>query len=135
MHARFAQSSALVLAGAFLVVASQVFVPATTAWLAFAIGVGSLLAAAVPFALGARSRTLALDGLLAVLAGWTVVASLIFAGTTVQWLSFAEGAAFAAVGVAGLAADHLLLTRQVRQLSATATPETVPAAERRPVAA
>lgn len=135
MHARFAQSSALVLAGAFLVVASQVFVPATTAWIAFAIGVGSLLAAAAPFALGTRSRTLALDGLLAVLAGWTVVASLIFAGTTVQWLSFAEGAAFVAVAVAGLTADHLLLTREVRQLSATSAAGTVPAAERRPVAA
>jgi cation transport ATPase len=117
MHARFAQSSVLAVAGGFIVVASQAFTTAQTAWLAFAIGAGALVLAAVPVVAGVRDRALVLDGIIGLLAAWTIVASLIFAGSTVLWLSFGEGAALAALGLVGLTLDHLALSRSAHAVA------------------
>jgi len=115
MNTRYVTSLLLAVAGAFLVVASQAFTAGTTAWLAFAIGIGALVLAGVPAAFRERSPLgLALDGVLAVLAAWTIVASLVFAGSTVVWLSFAEGLGIAALAVGGLTLDHVRMLRLVR---------------------
>ncbi len=89
MHARYVTSVLAGVAGGFVVVASQAFVPGTAAWLAFAIGVGFLVTTAIPGLFGDRGYVgLALDGVGAVLAIWTIVASLVFNGNVVKWLSF-----------------------------------------------
>ena len=113
----------------FIVVASQAFSPSTTAWLAFAIGIGAVALAGVPFVAGARRGVLALDGVIGVLAVWTIVASLVFAGSLVQWLSFGEGVGFVALALAGLTVDHVLLSRSAHRGLTSAT-ETVPTVER-----
>ena len=113
MHARFTQSALVATAGAFTVVASQAFASGVTAWLAFSTGALVLVLSIVPALFGTRGPALALDGLLAVLGAWTVVASLVFAGATVTWLTFAEGTAVAALGLVGLALDHVVLSRSV----------------------
>jgi hypothetical protein len=114
MHARFAQSALLTVTGGFVLVASQVFAITTAAWIAFGFGAFGLLLSALPLVAGQRGRTLVLDAGIAVLSAWTVVASLVFAGSTVRWLSFGEGAALAALGLVGLVVDHLQLTAQDR---------------------
>ncbi len=115
MHARFVQSSLLALAGGFVVVASQAFTAGVTAWIAFALGIGAIVAAAVPSVFGARRWVLALDAVTGVLGAWTVVASLVFSGGVVRWLSFAEGAGFVALALAGSTVDHVLLARSARR--------------------
>lgn len=117
MHARFAQSSVLALAGGFVVVASQAFTSGVTAWLAFSLGVAALVLATVPAIFGARRLVLGLDATTALLGAWTVVASLVFTGDVVRWLSFAEGAGFVALAFAGLAIDHIQLSRTNRLAS------------------
>jgi hypothetical protein len=112
MHARFAQSSLLALAGGFLVVASQSFTSGVTAWLAFAIGILAVVLAAVPALFGARRWVLGLDAATGVLGAWTIVASLVFSGGAVRWLSFAEGAGFVALALAGLVVDHVSLSQR-----------------------
>lgn len=132
MHARFAQSTVLALAGGFLVVASQSFTSGVTAWLAFAIGVAAVVLAAMPAAFGARRWVLGLDATTAILGAWTIVASLVFSGGLVRWLSFAEGAGFVALAVAGLTIDHV---RQSRQGLVSARPaDTIVAPVERPTA-
>ncbi len=115
MHARFVQSSVLALAGGFVVVASQAFTSGTTAWLAFAIGVAALVLATAPALARTRDRTLALDAVTGILAVWTIVASLVFSGTLVTWLSFAEGAGFVLLALAGLTLDHVALSHGARR--------------------
>jgi hypothetical protein len=128
MHARYVTSVLAGLAGGFVVVASQVFVPGTAAWIAFGIGVGLLLAATVPVLFGDRGIVgLALDGIGAVLAIWTIVASLVFTGNVVKWLSFGEGAAFVALAVGGLTLNQVRLARRIASLAPAAGQSTAPA--------
>jgi hypothetical protein len=135
MHARFAQSALLTVAGGFVLVASQVFAITTAAWIAFAFGALALVLSAVPLLAGVRGRELALDATTAVLAAWTIVASLVFAGSTVRWLSFGEGAALAGLGLIGLAVDHIQLAHRAT-VAVPSSAETVTAVDRRaPVAA
>jgi hypothetical protein len=62
------------------------------------------------------------------------VASLIFTGDTVRWLSFSEAAGFVALAVAGLTLNQVRLARQAHvattlpatTLLATTAPATLP---------
>ncbi len=129
MHARYVTSLLAGLAGGFVVVASQVFVPGTAAWIAFGIGVGILLAAGIPALFGDRGIVgLALDGVGGILAIWTIVASLVFSGNDVKWLSFAEGAGFVALAVAGLTLNQVRLARRRSVAAPVAVPSLVTAA-------
>ncbi|MGH9094545.1 MAG: hypothetical protein ACRDXE_05235 [Acidimicrobiales bacterium] len=117
------QSSVLAVAGGFIVVASQAFATDVTAWLAFAIGVGAVVVAFVPVLAGARRWILALDVATTILAVWTIIASLVFSGGAVQWLSFAEGLGLVGLAALGLTVDHLRLAT-VARASAPATDAT-----------
>ena len=125
MHTRFVTSFITGVAGAFVVVASQAFVAGTTAWLAFAIGIGLLVLSAAPALSGERRIVgLALDGLGGLLAIWTIVASVVFSGDVVKWLSFGEGAGFALLAAGGLVLNQVRLTR-LAHAAAPAEVETV----------
>jgi hypothetical protein len=66
----------------------------------------------------------ALDGLIGMLGAWTVLASLVFTGSTVTWLGFASGAAFVALALIGLTLHELLTERVVHSIEVrTATAE------------
>lgn len=108
-----------------MLVASQVFVPGDAAWLAFAIAIGLLVLTPVPVLFGDRGYAgLGIDGLAAILAIWTIVASLVFTGETVKWLSFSEGAAFVVLAIAGLTLNQVRLALRISH----AAPASVPAA-------
>jgi hypothetical protein len=114
MHTRFVNAVITGVAGGFLVTASQAFVTGTTAWLAFAFGIGLLVAAAIPVVFGDRDRAgLVVDGVSGLLAVWTVVASVVFSGDVVKWLSFSEGAGFVLLALASLTVNQVRLTRRV----------------------
>lgn len=49
-----------------------------------------------------------LDGLLLVLAAWTIVASRCFGAPQLKWLTFANGATFVLLGVIGLVLHETL---------------------------
>ncbi|HLI59666.1 MAG TPA: hypothetical protein VKV21_08370 [Solirubrobacteraceae bacterium] len=113
MNSRFLTNAALTLAGAFTVVASMAWGTPTFMWLMFVAGivaVGLSLAAAVP---GRGLAQRSLDGAIAILGAWTIVASLVFAGATVTWLGFASGIGFVALALAGLALHELRTERVV----------------------
>ena len=125
--ARFVGNITLGLAGAFMVAASLGFSASTTGWLMFgvALGIVALLGVAqLDVHRGLAQR--ALDGVTGTLALWSAVASVVFAGATVTWLSFAEAAGFVSLAVAGLAAHELQRRR------ALPTPQAVPVETGRP---
>jgi hypothetical protein len=140
MHARYVTSVISGLIGGFVVVASQAFLSGTTAWLAFALGIGLLILAPLPALFGDRGIVgLALDGVGSLLAIWTIVASLVFSGDVVKWLSFGEGAGFVLLAVGGLTLNEVRLARRThvaRPVQIVADPpESVETARSAPVAA
>jgi hypothetical protein len=123
MDSRYLSNVALMIAGAFLVVVSQAFVPATFEWLMFGVGA---LAVILSGTIVLRTRGIAqrgLDALIGILGAWTVVASLVFVGSTVIWLGFASGAGLVALALIGLTLHELTSERVVHSLDITTAPE------------
>jgi hypothetical protein len=135
MHARFITATLAGIVGGFTVIASQVFAPGTAAWITFAIGVGLLVATPIPALLRDRGIVgYTLDALGGVLAVWTIIASLVFVGNAVKWLSFSEGAGFVAVALGGLVLNHVRLIRRARSAIVTGVPALAPSLVSTPTA-
>jgi hypothetical protein len=121
MSQRFISNVALAIAGAVVVVSSQAFSASVTGWLMFGISLGVLALLAVAQRDRARGGIQSLlDAGIGVLALWSAVASVVYSGMTLTWMSFAEGLGFVALGVVGLIAHELQTERVVHSL------ETVP---------
>jgi hypothetical protein len=140
MYARYVTSVISGLLGGLVVVASQAFLSGTTAWLAFALGVGLLILAPLPALFGDRGIVgWVLDGVTSLLAIWTIIASLVFSGDVVKWLSFGEGAGFVLLALGGLTLNEVRLARRAhlaRPVQIVADhPESVETARSVPVAA
>jgi hypothetical protein len=118
MSQRFISNLALGIAGAVVVVSSQAFMPATTGWVAFGVSLGALALLAVMQRDRSRGGQRLLDAEIALLAVWTAVASVVYAGATLKWLSLGEGIVFAALAVAGLTIHELRTERVVHALQA-----------------
>ena len=96
------------IAAAFLVVATAAFSAVVTTWLAFGISVGTLIASAgIAYRCRADLAALALALASFVVSGWTIVASVIFAQTTVRTLALASSLALSGLAVAGLTANEI----------------------------
>lgn len=125
MSTRYISNVLLALAGGFVIVATQAFAPPTLAWIAFAVtGVGVLVmmaATAVAPGRGLVQRTL--DGVVAVLAAWTIVETLVFSGTVMLWITFGGAAAMVAIAVVGLTVHELSTERVVHSLEDVRAPE------------
>jgi hypothetical protein len=128
MNSRYLTNIGLALLGGFLVVASQVWSAPVFMWIM--LGGGALaIALASGAVIAGRGRTQrVLDGIVGVLGAWTVVASLVFAGTVVTWLGFASGAAFVALAITGLTL-HELSTERVVHSFEVRTPASQPEPE------
>jgi hypothetical protein len=129
MNSRFLTNTGLSILGAFTVVASFAWAPATFSWLMLAAGI---VAAGLSLGIVIRGRGTAqrtLDATIAGLAAWTIVASLVFAGTVVTWLGFASGAAFVGLALVGLTLHELSTERVVHSFevrTSAAEPELAP---------
>lgn len=121
MKSRFLSNVALALAGGFLVVASQVFGTSVLEWLALAMGLGALaLVGAVQVDRMRGNLQRAFDILAGALGVWTVVASVVFVGSALTWLSFAEGLGFVGLALVGIFAHELSTERVVHALDVPA---------------
>ena len=105
---RFISWLAIGVASAFLVVASASFSLGAIEWLAFAIAVGTLVVSASIASSDRNSvPSLYTSLLIAVISGWTIVASLVFSQATVQHLALASALAIVGFTLVGLTAHEL----------------------------
>jgi hypothetical protein len=119
MSPRFAMNLALVLAGAGVVAASQAFSSRVTGWLMFAVGLAVLVSLGLAQLDRARGRVqMMLDAAIGALAVWSIVASVVYTGTTLTWLSFGEALGFVGLAVIGLVGHELTTERVVHALEA-----------------
>lgn len=116
MNSRFMTNVSLIVGGAFLVVASFAWGVSVFQWIMLGIGIIALLTtgAVVLPRRGLVQR--ALDGTIAVLGAWTIVASMVFSGSTVTWLGFASGCAFVGLALIGLTVHELRTERVVHSI-------------------
>ncbi len=122
MSQRFISNVALAVAGAVVVVSTQAFAPQTTGWVTFGVSLGALALLAMTNRGRSYERIQSvLDAAIALLALWSAVASVVYSGTTLKWLSLAEGLAFVGLAVAGLIVHEVRTERVVHSLEAVPT--------------
>jgi hypothetical protein len=117
MRIRYISYLSLGVAAAFLVVATYAFSLSTIAALSLGVGVAML---AVSLGVTVRYRndlpSLAVSGAIAAVSAWTIVASQVFAQSTVDDLTFASALAVGALAAIGLTAHELDTERVVHKL-------------------
>jgi type IV secretory pathway VirB2 component (pilin) len=129
MSTRFISNIALALVSAVVLVASQAFRSGVTGWLTFGVSLGVLALAGVAQLDPMRGTVQrGLDAGTGALAVWAAVASVVFAGTTLTRLSFAEALGFVGLALTGLVAHELTTERVVHAFEAI--PAETPSARR-----
>jgi hypothetical protein len=109
---RFVAWLAIGITAAFLVVATAAFSPSTITWLAFAISIGNLAVSAGLCLTYHRSIATLVTGLVtALVSAWTIVASLVFSGATVQSLALGGALAIAGLAIVGATAHEVSVER------------------------
>jgi hypothetical protein len=122
MSPRYLTNITFVLLGGFVIVASMAFAVPEFTWLMFGAGIAALALAAPGIAIVSRgSVQRGLDGLIGVIGGWTIVASMVFGGLAITWLGFASGAAFVALALIGLTVHELSAERVVHSFEVRTT--------------
>ncbi len=112
------------LGGGFLVVAVFAWAASVTAWLGFAVSIPLLMfGLAMTFSalrggagLSERIGVTALGAITALIATWTIIASLVFAPSTARWLIFASAIAHVALSMASLVIREITTERVVHHL-------------------
>ena len=125
MNSRFLTNTVLAVLGAFTVVASIVWAPNTFMWLMLGAGILATTLAGGVAIRGRGTAQRSLDATIGILGVWTIVASVVFAGSVVTWLGFASGGAFVVLALIGLALHELYTERVVHSFEVR-----TPAAER-----
>lgn len=122
MSTRYLSNLALIIAGGFLVVATQALSLSAATSVIFAMAIGFTVVG-MGMLLGRPTiPQIAVGSLTSVIGVWTIVASAVFAPTTVLWLGFASAIAFVVLGVIGLTAHELTTERVVHSLAVEREP-------------
>ena len=124
MRLHFISRLALLLVGAFLVVASQeaIWVGDTLKWM-FIGGGAVAIAFALADAIEGNLIQRGLDGLIVIAGAWMVVEVLVLNHPDIKWWSFGTAAALAGLSAIGLAVHEMSTERVVHGLTVTNTAE------------
>ena len=113
---RLLLDSLFVVAGSFLTVASMAWSAGPAGWTAFGVSAGITVLAVASAALAKKSYRRFGHGLIALVALWSLVAALAFAGPALTWLVFADAIAVGVLSLADLAAHEATTERIVHSL-------------------
>jgi hypothetical protein len=116
LSSRYALDTTAVLAGGFLAVSAMAFSAPIAGWLGFGVSTGVAVLAATGAAFAHRTGQKAGHGLLALVGLWSLIAALVFSGTALTWLVFADALGIVLFALADLTAHELTTERVVHQL-------------------
>lgn len=129
LSSRFALDNTAVLAGGFLAVSAMAFSAHTAGWLGFGVSTAVAVIAGLGATFARRTGQKTGHGLLALVGLWSLIAALVFSGTALTWLVFADALGLVVAALADLTAHELTTERVVHQLDVrtdgTSIPETV----------
>ena len=116
LSSRFILDIGFMLAAAFVVVASMTWSAGVAGWTAFGVSAGITVIAAASAVLTSRRPRKLGHGIVALVALWSLVAALAFAGTLLTWLVFADAIAVGVLALADLTAHEATTEKVVHQL-------------------
>jgi hypothetical protein len=128
MSLRFGLGTLFAVAGGFLAVSSFTFAAGTAAWLAFAVSTGVTVLAAAALARSGVSKISVGYGAAFAVGLWSLIAALLFTGSALPWLIFADAVALVAVALADLALHEISTERVVHTIEVHDRSEVVQAA-------
>ena len=121
MSQRFYTNLAFAVVGGAVVVVSQAFRPSVTGWSMFGVSLGVLAVLGLSQLDSPRDRAQqVLDAGTGALVIWSAVASVVYSGTTLMWLSFVEALGLVGFALTGLVAHELRTEHVVHALEAVA---------------
>jgi hypothetical protein len=127
---RFALDTLFVLGGAFLAVVAMAFTASVAGWIGFGVFTALTVIALASALFGHGAVRRASHGILGLAGLWSLIATLLFAGPALTWLTFAGGVALAVIALADLAAHEVTTENVVHQLVVTQTPADAPVSTR-----
>ena len=101
MRTHFVTRLTLLLLAGFLVLATQVWANRTLERIFIVGGAVMIVLAAIGFMREDRAQRM-LDGVVFLLGAWSIVEAIIFAGSTLKWVSFATAVAGVVIGTIGV---------------------------------
>jgi hypothetical protein len=116
LSARFMLDSVILIAAAFLAVVSMAWSAGTASWTAFGVSAGVAVVAAASAILSKRTAVKLGHGIVGLAALWSLVAALVFSGTVLTWLIFANAIAVGVLALADLTAHEATTEKVVHQL-------------------
>lgn len=116
---RYLLDALFVLAGGFVSVIAFAFVLNSAKWTAFGVFTGVAVLAIAGAAMARRVDHKAGHGLIAVIALWSLIATLIFSGSALMWLILAGGIGVGVAALLDLAAHEMRTERVVHELEVT----------------
>ena len=111
---------AYLLAAAFLVVVSQAFIPSVAGWIAFGVSTGIAVVALASVILNSNKVPQLGHAAIVVFGLWSVIASLVFSGSTLGWWVLGDGLAVAGVALVNLVIHEFSTEREVHELQIVA---------------
>lgn len=126
LSSRFGLDILVVLGAAFLAVAAMSFSAPVAGWLGFGVSTGLAVLAVTSLVLTRSTSRRIGHGLIGLAGLWSLIAALVFSGTALTWLVFADAIALGVLALADLTAHEVTTENVVHRLEVT----TAPAGER-----
>ena len=119
LSSRFALDILFVIGGAFLAVAAMSFSAPVAGWIAFGVSTGFAVLAAASLVTARKAGHWAGHATIGLVALWSLVAALVFSGTVLTWLVFADAIALGIVAIGDLTANEIHEESVVHRLEVT----------------
>ena len=113
---RYALDVVTMLGGGFLALSALTFSTGVAGWLAFGVSTGIAVAAAAGALFTHRTSARIGHGVTAVVAIWSLIAALVFAGPALTWLVFADALGLLVVALADLTVHEVTTERVVHAI-------------------
>jgi hypothetical protein len=119
---RYVLDILFLIGGAFLVVAAMAFSAPVAGWLAFGVSAGLTVLAGTSAIVARRYGRKIGHSLIGAVGLWSLIAALVFSGTLLSWLVFADAIALAVVALADLTTHEVTTENVVHRLEVTTAP-------------
>jgi hypothetical protein len=116
LSSRFILDNLFVIAAGFLAVAAMTWTIGVAHWVAFAVSVGVLVLAGTSAILVPTLARKVGHGVIGLAAVWSIIAALVFSGTALTWLVFADAILVGVLALADLTAHEATTENVVHQL-------------------
>ena len=116
LSSRFILDNLFVIAAGFLAVAAMTWTIGVAHWVAFAVSVGVLVLAGTSAVLVPTLARKVGHGVIGLAAVWSIIAALVFSGTALTWLVFADAILVGVLALADLTAHEATTENVVHRL-------------------